>query len=118
MLLESGDAMKREFVMMPVFDKVWKEMNLTDDDLQALQELLLTNPQAGNVIQGTGGLRKLRFALPNKGKRGSSRVIYVDFCFAETIYLIFAYPKNEKDDLSETEKSNMKKLVERIKETL
>ena len=41
-----------------------------------------------------------------------------DFCFANTIYLIFAYPKSEKDDLSEAEKSSMKKLVERIKETL
>lgn len=43
MLLKSGDNMKREFVMMPVFDKAWKKMNLTDDDLQALQEMLLTN---------------------------------------------------------------------------
>lgn len=110
--------MKRKFVMMPVFDKAWREMGLTDDDLQVLQEQLLENPQLGDVIQGTGGLRKVRFAFPNRGKRGSSRIIYIDFCVAETIYLIFAYPKNEKDNLSAEEKNNMKKLVDRIRETL
>ena len=110
--------MKRKFVMMPVFDKVWKEMGLTDDDLQALQEQLLANPQIGDVISGTGGLRKMRFSLPNRVKRGSSRIIYIDFCVVETIYLIFAYPKNEKDNLSAEEKRNLKKLVARMKETL
>ena len=103
---------------MPVFDKQWRDMGLDDKDLQQLQIQLLMNPQLGKVIKGTGKLRKMRFALPGRGKSGSSRVLYVDFVVAETIYLIFAYPKNEKDDLSETEKSNMKKLVERIKETL
>lgn len=110
--------MKRKFIIMPVFDKAWRDMGLDDDDLQILQEQLLDDPQRGDVIQGTGGLRKVRFSLPNRGKRGSSRIIYIDFCTAETIYLIFAYPKNEKDTLSAEEKNNMKKLVDRIKETL
>lgn len=110
--------MKRKFVITPVFDKQWREMGLDDNDLQNLQVELLKNPQIGNVIRGTGKLRKMRFAFQNRGKSGSSRVLYVDFVVAETIYLIFAYPKNEKDNLSAEEKRNLKKLVARMKETL
>lgn len=110
--------MKRKFVIMPVFDKQWKDMGLDDSDLQCLQMQLLENPQTGKVIKGTGKLRKMRFALPGKGKSGSSRVLYVDFVLAETIYLIFAYPKNEKDNLTDEECHNIKKMIERIEETL
>ncbi len=110
--------MKREFIMMPTFDKQWKSMNLTDEDLKTLQQQLLINPQAGAVMQGTGGLRKLRFAFPGQGKSGSSRVLYVDFVIAEKIYLIFAYPKSEKDNLSKEERNNIKKLIERLEKTL
>ena len=51
--------MKREFVMMPVFDKQWRDMGLDDNDLQSLQAELLNNPQIGNVIKGAGKLRKM-----------------------------------------------------------
>ena len=104
--------------MMPIFDKQWKAMGLTDDDLRVLQEQLLDNPRLGAVIQGTGGLRKMRFALPGQGKSSSSRVAYVDFVIAETIYLIFAYPKNEKDNLSKKERNDIKKMIEVIEQTL
>ena len=110
--------MKRKFVMMPVFDKQWCEMGLDDNDLQSLQAELLKNPQVGNVIKGTGKLRKMRFAFQNRGKSGSSRVLYVDFVVAETIYLIFAYPKNEKDNLSQAERNNIKKLIGMLEQTL
>ena len=93
-------------------------MGLTDDDLQKLQEQLLKNPQLGAVIQGTGGLRKMRFALPGRGKRGSCRVLYIDFVVAESIYFIFAYPKNEMDNLSKQERNNIKKLIEQIEKNL
>ncbi len=110
--------MKRKFVIMPVFDKQWRDMGLDDSDLQCLQELLLENPKIGKVIKGTGKLRKMRFALPGRGKSGSSRVLYVDFVLAETIYLIFAYPKNEKDNLTDEECNNIKKLIDKIEERL
>lgn len=118
MVNKKGDNMKREFVMMPVFDKQWKYMNLTDDDLKTLQEQLLINPKLGDVMQGTGGLRKMRFAFKGRGKSSSGRVLYVDFFVAEKIYLIFAYPKNEKDNLSKEERNNIKKLIEKIEKTL
>ncbi len=105
-------------MIMPIFDKQWKEMGLNDADLQLLESELLKNPQVGKVIKGTGKLRKMRFSLPGRGKSGGSRVLYVDFVFAETIYLIYTYPKNEKDDLSDTERINIKKLIDKIEETL
>lgn len=104
--------------MMPVFEKQWKDMGLNDSDLQCLQEQLLENPQIGKVIKKTGKLRKMRFALPGRGKSGSSRVLYVDFVLAETIYLIFAYSKNEKDTLTDEECNSIKKLIDRIEESL
>ena len=104
--------------MMPIFDKQWRAMELDDNDLQALQIELLKDPQIGSVIQGTGKLRKMRFAFPNRGKSGSSRVLYVDFVLAETIYLIFAYPKNEKDNLTDEERNNIKKMIAKIEQSL
>ena len=110
--------MKRKFVMMPIFDKQWRDMGLDDNDLQILQAELLENPKVGDVIKGTGKLRKMRFAFPNRGKSGSSRVLYVDFVVAETIYLIFAYSKNEKDNLTDEERNNIKKMIERLEQSL
>ena len=106
--------MQREFAMMPIFDKQWKRMGLNDGDLKRLQEQLLIEPAAGDVVSGTGGLRKIRFAFEGRGKSGSIRVVYVDFVVHEIIYLIFAYPKNERDSLSKEEKNEIRKMIERI----
>lgn len=110
--------MRRKFVMMPIFDKQWKAMGLTDDDLRLFQEELLKNPKSGAVMQGTGGLRKLRFAFPGRGKSGSCRVLYIDFVIDESIYFIFAYLKSEMDNLSREERNNIKKLIEQIERGL
>ena len=106
--------MTRKFVMLPEFEKCWKHIGLTDDDLKKLQSELLLNSQDNPVIQDTGGLRKIRFALENRGKSGSIRVVYVDFVVYETIYLISAYPKNEKDNLSRAERNAIKSLIEKL----
>lgn len=104
--------------MLPSFEKQWEQIGLTDEDLCRLQDELLKNPKAGDVIQGTGGLRKIRFAFENRGKSGSSRVAYVDFAVYEKIYLIYAYPKSEKDNLTKAERNNMKKVIDLIEATL
>ena len=96
--------MTRTFVELPIFRTRWKEMGLNDDDLRRLQEELLADPKVGEVMKGTGGVRKMRFAFEKRGKSGSVRVIYVDFEVYEKIFLITAYTKNEKDNLSESEK--------------
>lgn len=103
--------MTREFIILPEFDRQWKAMGLTDTDLKRLQEQLLLNPKDGTVIQGTGGLRKTRFAFQGKGKSGSVRVAYIDFEVYERIYLITAYPKSEKDNLTGEERNEIKKMI-------
>ena len=116
--MKSGEYMTREFVMLPEFDRKWKDMGLTDRELKALQEELTINPQKGDVMQGTGGLRKIRVAFEGKGKSGSARVCYVDFAAYERIYLITAYSKDEKDNLSKAERNEVKKLIHILESTI
>ena len=104
--------------MLPEFDKRWRELGLTDNDLKSLQEELTVNPFKGDVIQGTGGLRKIRFAFENRGKSSSVRVCYVDFVVYERIYLITAYSKNEKDNLSKSERNEVKKLIKLLEDSI
>jgi len=110
--------MTREFVIMPEFDRQWQKLGLNDDELRQLQETLLRNPKAGAVIRGTKGLRKIRIAFEGKGKSGSGRVAYVDFTVHETIYLITAYPKNVKDNLTKAERNAIAKVIVRLEQGL
>lgn len=103
--------MTRTFVELPIFRSRWKEMQLTDDDLKRLQEELLADPKVGAVMRGTGGVRKMRFAFEQRGKSSSTRVIYVDFEVYEKIFLITAYPKNEKDNLTDSERKEIKHMI-------
>lgn len=97
--------------MLPEFDKQWKAMGFSDKDLQALQEELTLDPGKGVLMQGTGGLRKIRVASDSQGKSGGARVCYVDFAACERIYLITAYSKNVKDNLSKEERNTIKSLI-------
>lgn len=108
--------MIRSFVLTQGFEKSWAAMDLGDDDLRVLQNLLIEDPEAGDVIQGTGGARKVRIPLEGRGKSGGGRVIYVDVVVRERIYLLMAYPKNVQTDLSPDQKKMVRKVVERIKE--
>lgn len=110
--------MTRTFIQTSEFTKNWKALGLTDDDLRRLELELLKNPNAGAVMRGTGGLRKMRFAFEGMGKSGSSRVCYVDFVIYETIYLITVYPKNKKDNLSREERNEIKKLIQLLEASL
>lgn len=110
--------MTRKFVMLPEFDRNWRAMGLNDEDLCRLQEELLFDPEKGDLMQGTGGLRKLRFAFEGRGKSGSVRVCYVDFAVYESIYLITAYPKSEKDNLSRAERNSIAKVIKALETAL
>jgi len=103
--------MTRTFVELPLFRSKWKALGLDDKDLRRLQEEILSDPKIGSVMQGTGGIRKMRFAFEHRGKSGSIRVIYIDFEVYEKIFLITAYPKNEKDNLTPAERTELKQLV-------
>jgi hypothetical protein len=104
----------REFINNTVFDKRWKELGLTDDDLRLLQVDLLENPKAGKIIESTGGAAKVRYAVSGKGKSGGVRVIYLDLESYGKIYLITCYPKSVKDNLTDSEKAAIKEVVKRI----
>ena len=110
--------MKREFVMTEWFDFTWEDQGLSDDSLRLLQDELLRNPACGDVMRGTGGFRKMRFALPSRGKSGGLRVVYLDIPSFETLYLMLAYPKSEKDDLTDAERNELKQIAANIKNNL
>ena len=107
--------MTREFVYTEPFRKCWKAMGLSEDDLKKLEEILLENPQLGDVIEGTGGARKMRIQIENRGKSGGGRVIYVDVFEKEKLYFLLAYPKSVQDNLTPDQKKQVRKLVEAIK---
>ena len=113
-----GVRMTRTFVELPSFQSAWKSLGLTDKDLRRLQEELLADPEVGKIMRETGGIRKMRFAFENRGKSGSIRIIYVDFEVYEKLYLLTAYPKNEKDNLTKSERNQLKKLVENLEHRL
>ena len=105
--------MTRTFIEVPLFTKRWKEIGLNDSELRSLQIMLLKDPESGPVMEGTGGIRKVRFPLENRGK--SVRICYTDFAEYEVIYLITAFEKKEQENLSTEEKSVLKKLVKSLK---
>lgn len=102
------------FIETKVFTREWKTLGLSDDDLFALQILLMGGPKRPPVIPGTGGLRKVRFSPPawRKGKRGALRVCYVYFEEYAIVLLVIVYAKGEKDSLSAREKAIIKRMIE------
>lgn len=107
--------MIREFIEVPLFTKRWKEIGLDDTELKVLQIMLLKDPESGPIIEGTGGIRKVRFPLDNRGKSGSVRECYTDFAEYEITYLITAFTKKDQDNLTDEEKLVLKKLVKSLK---
>lgn len=99
------------FIETPIFTVDVKEL-LHDDEYRALQEHLASHPQAGPVIQDTGGLRKVRWSTQGKGKRGGVRVIYYHVSADSQIRMIFIYKKGIQDDL----KPEQKKVLRTINE--
>ena len=108
--------MVRQFVETTVFTRRWMGLGLDDDDLFELQKYLLKVPSAGDVIAGTGGARKLRFALFHKGKSSGARIIYVDVVQDEQIHLLLCYKKSKQENLTEIQKQQLKNLITVIKE--
>ena len=107
--------MTRMFIYTEPFRRCWKAMGLNDDNLLALEAALLENPQVGDVIEGTGGARKVRIQLEGRGKSGGGRVIYLDVFEKENLYLLFAYPKNVQENLTAEQKKAIRKMIESIR---
>ena len=105
--------MKATFIELPPFQRL-RETYFDDDAFKALQNELMKNPDAGDVIQGTGGLRKIRFAdeRRGKGKRGGLRVIYFWKDADDQFWLFTVYDKDEVDDLTSKQREMLKERLQ------
>jgi mRNA-degrading endonuclease RelE of RelBE toxin-antitoxin system len=104
--------MKALFIELPPFER-YRQYYLADNDYRNLQNLLLLSPKAGDVIAGTGGLRKLRFGDPSrgKGKRGGLRIIYYWYEIKLQFWLFTIYDKDEMSDLGQKERKALMYLL-------
>jgi hypothetical protein len=104
--------MQATFVELPSFEK-YRSDYLTDDEYRLLQEEMLRNPEAGDVIKGTGGLRKLRFGdkRRGKGKRGGLRIIYYHWITGTQFWMFSIYDKDEMADLTAKERAAFAELL-------
>lgn len=104
--------MKAVFIELPAFERHRGDY-LNDDGFRQLQLVLMVNPEAGDVIEGTGGLRKLRFgdSRRSKGKRGGLRVIYYFWSGGPEFWLFTLYDKDEAADLTPKQRALLKERV-------
>lgn len=101
------------FARLSSFDKAWSDLGMDDDDLQSLERMILDHPGIGAVMEGTGGLRKARFASSrsNRGKSGAVRVCYALFPEFGMVFLILVFGKGDKANLDASEKIAIKRLL-------
>lgn len=85
---------------------------LSDDEYRELQAVLVERPDMGAVIRGSGGLRKVRWAPSGQGKSGGVRVIYYVFTADDVLLMLYAYPKNERDNLTEAQVAALRRIIE------
>lgn len=84
---------------------------LNDEEYRGIQNVLLAMPGAGDLIQGSGGIRKIRWGASGRGKRGGARIIYYWANNHDQIFMLFAYAKNERDDLTKDQLSALREIV-------
>jgi hypothetical protein len=84
---------------------------MAEDECGLLVDYLARNPSAGDIIPGTGGVRKLRWALEGRGKRGGARVVYYYHSDDMPIFALTAYAKNERANLSQAERNDFRRLT-------
>ena len=105
------NALVFSFIETKLFTRLVQKY-LTDDENQELQTLLIQRPESGNVVPGSGGVRKLRWRAPSQGKRGGYRVIYYAKIEQGIIWMLTLYPKSVRDDILERVHRQIRKEVE------
>ena len=106
-----GAYAKMIFVETSIFTRQVQKL-LTDDEYRELQKALVNRPDAGAVMVGSGGLRKIRWAKEGRGKSGGVRVIYYWAVSSEQILMLFMYPKGEQDNLTSAQTKMLRQIVE------
>lgn len=116
------ELMKREIVYTKSFENEINDLiakrKLIVSDFEEFKKNLAENPMQGDVISGTGGIRKARLKSAAKGKSGGFRVCYLNVEDKLFLFLLFIYPKNEMENLSQLEKKQLKQLAEAIKRSI
>jgi hypothetical protein len=98
------------FLETPIFTEAIEQL-LDHDGYRALQLSLILRPEGGAVIPKSGGLRKMRWAIPGIGKRGGCRVIYYWDAASETVFMLYAYRKNQQENLTAAQLKILARLV-------
>lgn len=104
-----------EFIYTPLFEKAARGL-FDDEAMRQVENILLIEPRAGDLVARTGGVRKLRAALPGHGKRGGARVAYLYVEVRERLYFLLAYRKNEQLDLTAQQKRALRMMVKALEE--
>jgi mRNA-degrading endonuclease RelE of RelBE toxin-antitoxin system len=99
------------FIETSIFTKQVRQL-LTDDEYRLLQTELVVRPDVGAIIQGSGGLRKVRWLAQGRGKRGGTRVIYYWAPRHDQIIMLLVYPKNVQDELTPAQLKALRQVVE------
>jgi hypothetical protein len=112
--------MRLSFVHLSGFQSDCQRLGLDDDAVSELEWQIMDRPDAGKIISGTGGLRKLRFAPRRwrRGKSGAMRVCYAYFIRADQVWFVAAYGKNEKENINAADKAAYRKLLAQIEKSL
>jgi len=103
-----------EFVYTPLFERTRKAL-LSEEDMKRVEDELLADPERGVLMGGTGGIRKLRAAQENRGKRGSARVAYLYIEERQTVYFLIAFGKNVQANLTAAECRMLRQVVAMIR---
>lgn len=103
-----------QLVRTTSFIKAIAKLKVTDAELEALETEIATTPQAGDVIKGLKGVRKIRFSMGGKGKRGGGRCVYLVLTIEDTIYLLLAYGKSKQTDLSQQQRKDILAFIEEL----
>jgi mRNA-degrading endonuclease RelE of RelBE toxin-antitoxin system len=98
------------FIETPIFTKLVTDL-ISDDEYRKLQLALVLRPEAGKIIPGSGGLRKIRWKSGGSGKRGGLRVIYFWDVPEDTIYMLLIYKKSKQEDLTPNQLKTLRNLV-------
>ena len=92
----------------------WAEGKLSEAEREHIVDILSDNPELGVVIKGSGGLRKVRIAMPGRGKRGGGRIVYWFYTRNFPVVLLFAFAKNEQSDLSAADLKVLKAVTDNL----
>lgn len=107
-----------KFIKTKPYLRAAKKIGITAQDETRLFDELNQTPEKGDLIIGGGGIRKIRLALGNRGKSAGARVIYCAFVIAKKVFLITAYAKNDKTNLTRSEINDFKKIIDLIRKEI